>query len=430
MKKPIAILGFGGEGRAVLKFLKKSKKFRGREIWVLDKSPRLDLPKGVYSRLGSNYLSELADFETVFRSPGVPYNLPELKAARLAGVKLSSATKLFFENVKVPVIGVTGTKGKGTTSTLIYKLLKAGGKKVFLAGNIGVPAVEILPKLKPGSFAILELSSFQLQDLDRSPNVAVVLELFPDHQDSHKNLAEYYGSKANIVRHQKPTDMVFFFANQEKSRKMGLLSRAKKIAVNPDKFIAFDIEELKVRGAHNFRNVCMATMVAESLGVPKKTIIRTVHNFKGLDHRLEFVRKIKNIFFYNDSASTNPHTSAAAIRAFKNMPSVFILGGFDKGLDYAPLRSAIREAKPKLIILLGANSKKIYKTIKKTGVEIKFSKNLKNAVSFAYSALSPYYPLPTTHCAVVLSPGAASFDMFKNYADRGNQFKKNVKKIK
>jgi len=425
MKKPLAILGFGGEGRAVLKFLRRNKKFRGREIWILDKVPKLNLPGGVGSRLGPSYLKNLSDFETVFRSPGVPYNLPELRAARKAGVKFSSATKLFFEKCKSPIIGVTGTKGKGTTSTLIYDLLRAGGKKVFLAGNIGTPAIEILPMLTKNSLVILELSSFQLQDLECSPKFAVVLELFPDHQDSHKDLPEYYGAKANIVKHQSQTDTVFFFADQKKSREIGMAGRAKKIAVNPNKFIAFDPEELEVRGAHNFRNVCMATMVAETLGVPRKTIIRIVHNFRGLNHRLEFVRSVKNVSFYNDSASTNPHTSAAAIRAFKNEPAVFIMGGSDKGLDYAPVAIAIREAKPRLMVLFGANSLKIRRALLKTGVKIKLAKNLLSAVVIANAAAKK--ELSPAH--VVLSPGAASFDMFKNYADRGNKFKTAVRKI-
>lgn len=435
MEKPLAILGFGGEGRAVLEFLRANKNFKNREIWILDRAERLDLPRGVRSRLGPDYLKNLSDFEIIFRSPGIPFTLPEINRARKAGVKFSSATKLFFEYCKVPIIGVTGTKGKGTTSTLIYKVLRAAKKKVFLAGNIGLPAIEILPKLTKDSLVILELSSFQLQDMDRSPKVAVVLEMFPDHQENiktaqhgtHRSLKEYYAAKGNISRHQTEADTVFFFANQKISRVTGSLGRAKKIAVDPEKFTEFDPAELKIRGGHNFRNACMATLVAESLGVPKKIIVRIVRNFKGLEHRSELTRKIGNVTFYNDSASTNPQTSSAAIRAFKGESFSVILGGSDKGLDYAPVAKAIKESKPRLVVLMGANAKKIYKSINKSGSPIKFAKDLKSAVNLAYSVLTKSSKLKAVSSSVVFSPGAASFDMFKNYADRGSQFKKIVK---
>lgn len=436
----IAILGFGGEGRAVYKFLKREGALKKNELWILDRAETLEVPNGAKAQLGENYLEDLARFETIYRSPGVPYLAKELIAARKSGVKFSSATKLFFEKAgqrNIPIIGITGTKGKGTTSTLLYKILKAAKKDVYLAGNIGLPAVEILPKLKKNSLVILELSSFQLQDMERSPNIAVILETFPDHQEdiktakhgTHRSLAEYYASKGNIARHQTPVDKVFFFANHAKSRELGLLGRAKKIAVDPQKFVEFDPEELKIRGRHNFQNVCMATMVAESLGIPKKIIVRTVKNFKGLEHRSELIRKIGNVYFYNDSASTNPQTSSAAILAFKNKPFSIIMGGYDKGLDYAPVAKAVKAAKPRLIILMGANSKKIYESIKNTGAKVKFAKDLKSAVKLATPSSTSHYPLSTSHYSIVFSPGAASFDMFKNYSDRGKQFKKIVNSL-
>lgn len=418
-KKQIAILGFGNEGRAVFKFLKREKELEDKNVWILDRSEKVKIPKGIKSQLGKDYLKNLARFLTIYRSPGVPYMAKELVVARKKGVRFSSATKLFFEKSPAPIIGVTGTKGKGTTSTLLKKILKAAHKDVYLAGNIGLPAVEILPKLKKTSWVILELSSFQLQDLEISPTVSVVLEVFPDHQDSHKNLAEYYSSKANVAKHQKPTDAVFFFGDKEKSRWVASHGKGEKMPVLPDGSLELDEEELKVRGPHNFRNAVLALAVAEYLGIPKKIAVRIIKSFRGLEHRLEFVRAIGNVKFYNDSASTNPHTSAAALRSFAPHEAAIIMGGYDKGLNYSPAAKAIKEARPKLVVLLGANSQKIYKAINKTGVKIKFAKKLDAAVRSAYAAVKE----KDVPGAVVFSPGAASFDMFKNYADRGKQYK-------
>ncbi|MDO8504935.1 MAG: UDP-N-acetylmuramoyl-L-alanine--D-glutamate ligase [Candidatus Liptonbacteria bacterium] len=432
-KKHIAILGFGREGKSVLKFLRRDKKLKNSDITILDSSEKTIAPKGVSLRLGKNYLKNLEDFDLVFRSPGVPFEAPELKKARKNGVKFSSATKLFFERCKAPVIGVTGTKGKGTTSYLLYKILKshqlhsgqAAKKDVYLAGNIGTPAIDILPKLKRDSIVILELSSFQLQDLDRSPKISVVLEVFPDHQDSHRNLREYYRAKSNVARHQGPKDAVFFFGDYPKSRAVASTGRGKKVPVFPKEFTFFDPAELKIRGAHNFRNVALATAVADYLRIPKKTIVRAVKNFRGLEHRLEFVRQIGNVSFYNDSASTNPQTSSAALKSFPDDAISIILGGSDKGLDYKPLKHAIARAKPGLVVLMGANAKKIAKALAGSGVKTKFAGTQKEAVRLAYESLRGL-PRPGV---VIYSPGAASFDMFKNYADRGERFKKIVRGI-
>lgn len=425
----IAILGFGAEGKAVLKYLKGSKKFRSSEIFILDKNSELRLPRGTKGVLGADYLSALNSFDIVFRSPGVHYDAPELQAARKKGVKFSSATKLFFDEAAkrkdLKVIGVTGTKGKGTTSTLIHKILRSAKKNAVIAGNIGTPAVSILPKLKKGSYVILELSSFQLQDLSRSPKVAAVLEVFPDHQDSHSDLEEYYSAKANIAKHQGSSDAVFFFGDQKMSVKTARPGKGKKNPVFPAGFSEFDPAELMIKGEHNFRNAVLAFHVAEYLKIPKKVIIRTIKNFRGLEHRLEFVAEIGNVSFYNDSASTNPQTSSAAIRSFPGEKLAVILGGYDKGLDYSPLAKTISEVKP-LIALCGANSPKIYEAIKGTGVRVLFSKDLETAVRSSYLEFADR----PESAVIVLSPGAASFDMFRNYAHRGEEFRRIVKELK
>ncbi len=440
----IAILGFGREGRSVLKFLKRSPDYRGAEIKILDK------------KINKNYLKNLERFDLIFRSPGIPYNLPELQKARRAGVKLSSATKLFFEHFpRKNIVGITGTKGKGTAATILYKILKAARKRVFLAGNIGRPALGAPGGTNKKSIAILELSSFQLQDLETSPHIAAVLDVFPDHQDAHLNLREYYEAKTSIARHQKPGDKIFFFQNHHLSKWVASKGGGKKITVDPSttlrtgetKSKLFGPADLTMPGYHNFKNAVMAAAVAKTLGVPDRTIVKTVKNFRGLEHRLEFVRKImarqarhKNksaIYFYNDSASTNPQTTIAAVKAFPGARKILIAGGYDKGLDYKPLARALKNSGTELVILMGENKKKIAKAIKRqeTGDKrqeyaIVFVKNLGEAVKKAYKYALSLVACHLSPVAIVFSPGAASFDMFKNYADRGRQFKKIVKSLK
>lgn len=433
----VGILGFGREGKSVLKYLKQSTQFRNSKIEILDK------------KIAKNYLNNLERFDLIFRSPGVPYNLPELKKARGegvyphtkrgvggakkrkitprsgVGVYFSSVTKLFFENFKGKIIGITGTKGKGTTSTLLYQMLKAAGKKVFLAGNIGKSALDSLLKYGDYPLAVLELSSFQLQDLDISPEVAVILDIFPDHQDAHEGLKEYYGAKANIGGFQKKTDKIFFFADNAMSKKLAMKSPAKKFPVDYRKFKSFELADLKVKGQHNFRNAVMAATVAASLDV-KWTIVRAAaKKFKGLEHRLEFVQRIRNVNFYNDSSSTNPMTTAAAIGAFGKEPKALIAGGRDKVWDYSPIKNALKRHRETTVILVGENKNKIEKFIRSSGIRIKKTKDLAGAVREAYKIAAGY----KTTANVIFSPGAASFDMFKDYADRGNKFKKAVKSL-
>ena len=242
----IALLGFDREGRSTLKFIKKNSRrggeYFGAEIWVLDKNKNLKVPAGVHASLGPNYLSRLSDFDLVLRTPGAPFNLPQIQKARKGGVVVTSATKIFFKKCPAKIVGVTGTKGKGTTCTLLYSILRAAGREVFLCGNIGTAALELLPKIEQSvklgrdPIVIFELSSFQLQDLTQAPAIAVALETFPDHQDTHTNLKEYYSAKANIARWQKRTDTMFFFANNRLSGWIGKKSPGKKIAVDEINF--------------------------------------------------------------------------------------------------------------------------------------------------------------------------------------------------
>lgn len=430
----------------MLNFLRKHPLYKNSEITVCDRNPHLQiLPRtavtktNIQFRTGADYLRNLNQFDIIFRSPGVPYNLPEIQKALKAGVKVSSVTKLFFteaNRIGCRIIGVSGTKGKGTTSTLIYRMLKAGGKNVFLAGNIGKPAVDLLPRLfalsaPKSAVVVLELSSFQLQDLGLSPEIAVVLDIFPDHLDVHKNFREYVNAEAGIAKWQKKSDKVFFFADNKYSQWIARKSRGRKIPVSFENFSLFEQKDLKIPGYHNFKNAAMAATVCLSLGCPKEKIIKTARAFRGNEHRLEFVRNIKGIKFYNDSASTVPQTTAAAIFAFGE-PKILIAGGRDKNLNYAPLAKALKNSNTELVVLFGENKRKIKQALERSAKhpEIRMVKDLPSAVKLAYqSARRLQTEEKHRSVAVIFSPASVSFDMFLNYAERGKVFKKIVKNL-
>lgn len=397
----VAILGFGREGQALYKYIKKNKNWG---IWILDKNPNILLPKNVKSFLGEKYLDELNEFDIVFRSPGIPYLAVRKKIKDPS--KISSMTKLFFEEVKTTkskIIGVTGTKGKGTTSTLIYQMLKNSGFKTILGGNMGKPMIDYLKESKKSDYVVLELSSFQLQDMTISPNIAVVVDIFPDHLDAHKNIKEYYDAKSNIGRYQKKSDVIFYFENNAISAKIASVSPAIKKPILPKN------NNLK-------KNFEMASAVAKYCKCPQEIIDKTIKNFKGLEHRLEFVKTINGISFYNDSAGTNPIATIAAIKSF-DKPIVLIVGGKDKGFNYSSLGAAIKKSTVKNVVLFGENKYKILKTIDSKKCSCDIAKNLEEAVNIAFGKAKKI---------VLFSPASSSFDMFNNYAERGRKFKELV----
>src|SRR3989344_295855 len=252
-KGKMGILGFGVEGQSTLRFLKKSSQYKNAEIWICDKNRNLKKPFGpnIHFQLGASYLKNLSHFDIVFRSPGIPYLTPEIQKARRAGSQISSATKLFFSELltkrrKNPIrssnasngarpilIGVTGSKGKGTTCTLLNQIFKKAGFKTLLLGNIGKPMLDSLKKALRTDIVILELSSFQLQDVEQSPDIAVIVDTFPEHLDHHKTIKEYVDAKANIARFQTPKNAVFYFKNNAMSSRMARAGHGRKIGVMP-----------------------------------------------------------------------------------------------------------------------------------------------------------------------------------------------------
>ena len=445
-QKKVAILGFGLEGQDLGQFLLKQK----AKITVFDKKEAKDLDKefeefkkqGVEFKLGDDYLKDgLVGYNFVFRSPGFSPLRPEILKAQKKGAIVSSATKIFFEFCPGKIIGVTGTKGKGTTATLIYQILKKDDKKVFLAGNIGQPMLALLPKIKKGDWVVLELSSFQLQDLEKSPHIAVVLFIVPEHLDYHQDKDEYVQSKANIVRYQNKADFAVLNADDLTSSSFAGLtpaqiycfSRRKKVngayVQRGEIYLAGQkvgpVKDLKIRGVHNWDNVCAAVVASHLAGAGLESIRKAVFAFQGLEHRLGKVAVIKEVAFYNDSFSTTPETTIAAIKSFKK-PLVLIAGGSEKGSDYHDLGKEIAQSSVKTLILIGQMADRIKQTVLEAGFqgEIIFrpSEKMSEIVKLAFQKAQPSE-------IVLLSPACASFDLFLNYKDRGLQFKKYVKAL-
>ena len=404
--KKVAILGHGLEGQNAEKYFEGL----GGVVTILDK------------KFDENYLKGLDRFDTVVRSPGVYRYLPEIVEAEKNGVEITSSLKIFFDQCPGKIIGVTGTKGKGTTSTLIYEILKEAGKDVYLVGNIGKPYLELLPKLKKDSFIVMELSSFQLIDLTKSPYIAVVLNITLDHMDWHKDKEEYIDAKKNIVKYQTKDDFAIINSEYDIPRNFSKLTSGKVILFGKKKLENKYKEKLLLRGEHNLENIAAAVAVAKIVGVGEDIILETVRSFKGLEHRLELVGTVGGITFYNDSFATGPQPTMAAIKSFTE-PETLILGGSDKGLDYQELRDDIEKRNNvKNLILIGNTGEKIGLGIKGKNI-INLGKTSMNRI------VEEACKVTQKGGVVILSPASASFDMFKNYKERGNQFKKAVHQI-
>ncbi len=424
--KKIAVLGLGIEGKDAINYLLSKK----ADITLYDQKAEDELDFEGVDRskikvlIGKKYLSDgLKEFDYIVRSPGVYRYLPEIVEAEKSGVKITSAIKIFFNEAPGKIIGVTGTKGKGTTSTLIYEILKSANKDVYLSGNIGKPYLGLLTKLTEDSWIVMEISSFQLIDMDSSPHIAVVLNITEDHMDWHKNIEEYIEAKKNIVSHQTVSDWAIINQEYETSKNFGAIGKGQKVYFSKSALDKVYKQDLLLRGEHNLENIAAGVETARVIEIDEDIILKTVKSFKGLEHRLELVAEVNGVKYYNDSFATGPQPTIAAIKSFTETETL-ILGGSDKGLDFKELRSEIeiRENVTNLI-LIGEIGEKIGGGI-----------NGKNVISLKYAPMVKVVEtakeITKPGGVVILSPAAASFDMFKNYKDRGNQFKNAVLGLK
>lgn len=424
--KKILILGFGEEGKSTYRILRSE--YPEKQIFIADKKNKeelfKDLPEEVKKDLyltfilGENYLSKIKDFDYIIKAPGIP----PVKEP------VTTQTELFFGLCKGKIVGVTGTKGKSTTSTLIFEICKKAGLKVFLIGNIGKPALEILKKENSqDAVYIYELSSHQLHGLRKSPHVAVVLNVGTDHLDWHGSQDGYVSAKKNIVSFQGSHDYAILNANDKVVAGFAKETKGQVILFSGESLGAKYKEKLLLRGKHNWDNVSAAIKVAEIFGVEESHIISVLESFKGLEHRLEVVREYQRITFVNDSISTNPVSLKAAITSFSE-DLTLIMGGYDRGINYEDLAKSIsRQQNIKKILLTGEVSGIMEENLKEAG----YHGELINCGQEKMEILvKKAFAMTKKGGIVLLSPGAASFDMFKDYKERGEKFKEAVRNLK
>lgn len=424
----IAVLGSGVEGKSVHTYLLK----HGADAHMYDSTDDIDT---------------LAAYELIVRSPGIRPDHSLLQEAAQNGVEVTSATKLFFTNSPTKnIIGVTGTKGKGTTSTLIFEMLRASFRDAYLGGNIGTPPLDFIDQLTAESWVVLELSSFQLMDLTVSPHIAVVLMVTSEHMDWHHSKEEYVNAKAPLVAFQTDEDFVIYNSDYPNSQTIAEKSEAEPYEVSARHAVETGVyiedgdvvlsdggmqstlmgtDAILLPGRHNWENVCAAAAAAYVAGVTHAQIQKATSSFVGLEHRIEPVRELKGVQYYNDSFSTVPETAIAAIAAFTE-PKVLILGGSEKQSDFGELAQTIASSADSIrgIIGIGHEWKRIKQALAEAGFEPRtpYVEGLSDMEEIVRAA----HTLAQSGDVVLLSPACASFDMFENYKDRGKQYKEAV----
>lgn len=396
--KKILILGYGIEGKATQHFLRSL--LPNIKIGIADQKD------------GHDYLEKQQDYDLVIKSPGIPKHL--------VTIPYTTATNIFFANVKGKTIGVTGSKGKSTTTALIYEILKNAGLKALLVGNIGHPMLEALSKSNTiEDIWVCELSSFQLDDIRYSPHISVILNLYTEHLDYHKTLEEYFVAKKNIVAQAREND---FFVYNPAFEELGQLKTKAKIIPFIDA-MPFDEKIIPLLGEHNKDNVRAAVTVARLLNIADKYIASAIKNFKSLPHRLELVGAFKGIIFYDDAIATIPQATIAAIETLGKIGTIF-LGGSERGQDFDKLADAIIYKKITKIVIFPDTGPKILKLIRakaKNLPHIFETTRMEEAVQFAYK-----YTPKGTIC--LLSCASPSFSLWKNFEEKGDLFRKFVKK--
>jgi len=451
--KKVAVLGIGISHTPLISYLYNL----GADITAFDKSDETKLKTTLeafkdmdikYS-LGEGYLDNLGGFDLLFRTPGMRYDIPQILAAKEEGTEITSEMEVFFELCPAQIFAVTGSDGKTTTTTLIYNMLKEQGYNCWLGGNIGIPLLSKIDEIKDTDKVVLELSSFQLHTMTKSPHIAVVTNVSPNHLDIHKSMDEYVFAKKNIFTHQSARDKLVLnfdnditrgFANEAQgkvvyfSRKSNLEQGA---MLRDDMLIYKDGEsvteivkanDIIIPGVHNIENFLAATAAVVDY-VDSDIIKRVATTFTGVEHRIELVRELNGIKFYNDSIASSPTRTIAGLNSFKDKV-ILIAGGYDKKIPYDDLGPVIAE-KVKCLVLIGQTAPKIEKALKdetertEKGSDIPLYKcsSLEEAVQTAYSIAS-------SGDIITLSPASASFDMFKSFEERGNKFKEIVNSIK
>ncbi|TMD39290.1 MAG: UDP-N-acetylmuramoyl-L-alanine--D-glutamate ligase [Chloroflexi bacterium] len=435
------ILGYGRSGRAATAFLQH----RGSSVRVVDRADTPDLRReldaaGIAAHLGGYGPSDLNGTDLLVVSPGVAWDEPLVETARQRGIEVSSEIDLFFRTCPSPIVGITGTNGKTTTTALVAEVLAAGGLNVMRGGNIGEPVLDRVDQLRPDAWVVLELSSFQLESIT-SPrlHIGAVLNVTPDHLDRHKSFERYAAIKARAVAFMQPQDHALLNADDSVCLAMRERTRGEVLAfavrspidrgttVENDWLVirneagderVMPVRDVPLPGEHNLSNVLAAIGAGEAAGLAPEPMAQAIRQFKAVEHRLELVGRFSGVRWYNDSKATNPDSTYKALAAFSE-PIVLIAGGRNKGIDLEPLAQAIAK-RATALVAMGETGEELARRVRDAGLEqVERAADLRDAIRKAAALAAP-------GSVVLLSPAFTSYDMFENYEDRGRRFKSTV----
>jgi len=442
--KKIAILGFGLEGKSTYKFLRKHLK--DVDLTIIYKTQDLNLEKELLEKdsnlnfiSGENYLSILENFDVIFKSPGISFK--GIDTSKFIN-KITSQMELFLENTKAYTIGITGTKGKSTTSSLIYQMILKQGKTAHLLGNIGVPIFDEIDGINDNDFVVLEISSHTLEHLKVSTNIGIVLNIYEEHLDHYESFEKYAEAKLNLFKYQKENDIAIFnldnkniinlkksfkendyaitIANNKNNYSKNTISLKNGLVLYNDKQIYDTKMDRKLKGNHNINNIMFVLAVNNILKLNLEKTIEAINEFNPLEHRLEFVGKIDDIEYYNDSIATIPESTIESIKALENV-NTLIVGGNDRGVNLKELIEFLAKNEIENIICLPKTGEYIAEGLKNTDKKIINVYTIKEAVKQAKL-------LTKKGTVCLLSPAASSYGYFKNFIERGNMFKEEVLK--
>lgn len=455
--KSTLLLGFGVEGQATYEFLRTC--YPQKSLSIADKSTwdRIEIEPTLLSRIegdrnvkfycGDDYLAAVGEHEIIIKTPGISDKHPAIKKSEETGAVITSHLEIFFELFdRQRVIGITGTKGKSTTTSLIFKILKEAGLDVILGGNIGEPPLTKLDRVTQDTLFVLELSSYQLERLKQSPHIAVLLNIVPEHLDYHGSFSDYVSAKENITKFQDRSDYLIFncdcaipqeIARRTEARLLPFsmrdeFSRGCYVSGNAviysdgdTKYEVLTVDEIPLLGSFNRQNVLAAVLVARLLEVPADIIRASVSSFQPLPHRLEFVGEIKGIQFYDDSISTVPECTLSAVEALGGKVQTLILGGHERNIDYTSFAHSLLNSSVENVILFPPTGKRIWDSILTAakGGALRLRpfpvETMEQAVNIAFENTAPGK-------ICLLSPASPSYSNFKNYRERGNIFKEYV----
>lgn len=449
--RKVAIIGLGVSNIPLIDYMYNKK----ATITLFDDREENSIPKEIMEKIktynikyyfGKDNLTNLKNFDIIFRSPSCLPTKKELEEEANRGAIVTTEIEMLMKMCPCKIIGVTGSDGKTTTTSLINHILQKTNCKVYLGGNIGIPLFTKLEEIKANDLVVLELSSFQLMQMDISPDIAIITNITPNHLNIHKDYQEYIDSKKNIFKYQNNNGILILNYDNEITRNFSKEAKGKVIFFSSKEklengFIVEDniikqsednirkhllnTNEVFLKGQHNYENIASALAAIQTF-IDIDKAINAIKEFKGVEHRLEFVREIDKVKWYNDSASSSPTRTISGLNAFDEKITL-IAGGYDKNLDYEPIAKPIIK-KVSNLILMGQTSGKIFDVVKQEAenqqkeIPVYMSNNLEESVNLAKKVTN-------SGEIVLFSPASASFDMFKNAVDRGNQFKELVQNL-